>query len=183
LDGSNSSASYFVDFAAGIAIGITMFVMADPDLAFAVAFVIALFIIWPIFEWWMHKRLLHGRFRREHWRHHRHPGSDDDVVFPLWLTVAAQLVIVTAAVAVFGWSIGAGAAAGLAFGYGSYTISHWFIHSGRRRGPLAPVGRRHDLHHEGMEVNFNLLNPIGDILFGTYVPVSKRMNGKRRSAL
>lgn len=127
-----------------------------------------LFVVWPIFEWWFHRVFLHRVVPGQHHHHHVDPRGDLSVVPPIFDLVLAGLFLLMGAV--LGWRVGGALFAGFVFGYGLYNDAHWCLHAGY--WPASPrfdaVARRHRLHHEGKEVNYNVLLPIGDWLFRTY---------------
>jgi hypothetical protein len=53
----------------------------------------------------------------------------------------------------------------------TYIVTHHLIHNGTLTGPIA---QRHELHHKGWAFNYNLMCPLGDLVFGTYKEVTKR---------
>ena len=125
-------------------------------------------IVWPLFEWAVHRVLLHGATPAHHHTHHVDPQGDLSVMPPMIETVL--LLVFAAMVAALGWRGGAALFAGFAFGYGLYNDVHWCLHAGywpRGRG-FDAVARRHAVHHGGADVNYNVLLPVGDWLFGTY---------------
>jgi hypothetical protein len=111
--------------------------------------------------------------------YHVQRGDDKDLILfewwqaPLLLAVHAPViwgVAVATDIAVF-W----GGMAALAVYYGLYEYLHWCMHN--------PTGRRiertrlfryldaqHRLHHRIWRANFNVVLPVGDLIFGTYRP-------------
>jgi sterol desaturase/sphingolipid hydroxylase (fatty acid hydroxylase superfamily) len=73
-------------------------------------------------------------------------------------------------VAILGWPDGSAMFAGFVFGYALYNDAHWCLHAGHwpRGRWFDDVAQRHALHHHGEPVNYNVLLPVGDWLFGTY---------------
>lgn len=126
------------------------------------------YVAWVLSEYVTHRHVFHRTFRREHWAHHMRPASDIGVS-PTY-TVLGQVVVLGGLAYLGGWAIGGAAFAGYAFGYLGYLITHhafhrWSIPQGHW---LRPAYERHEWHHKGHEVNFNVLFPVGDRLFGTY---------------
>jgi hypothetical protein len=127
---------------------------------------IAGYLAWVVVEWWMHAVLFHRVFRRQHWVHHLRPtdprGAPPPAVAPLALGAVVGLTLATA-----GQYVGAALAGGFLLGYCTYIFTHHAIHAGWL-SPESKIAKRHLLHHRGVEKNFNLLNPLGDLIFGTY---------------
>ena len=135
------------------------------SLAWALA---GFFIGWPLVEWWMHRVLFHRLFRHEHWDHHADPQGDLSVVPPIMELILAMLFGLM--VLAMGMQIGASVFSGFTLGYALYNDAHWCMHAGwwPRRGWLGAAARRHAVHHQGIEANYNVLLPVGDWLFRTY---------------
>ncbi len=69
--------------------------------------------------------------------------------------------------------------------YGLYEYLHWCMHSpaGRRMERtriFRTLDANHRLHHACWRINFNVVCPLADIVFGTYRPRSAP-GGPRRS--
>jgi fatty acid hydroxylase family protein len=129
---------------------------------------IAGYLLWVFIEWWMHAVLFHRTHRRRHWIHHLRPF--DQAGSPGTWTVAHPTLL---GIALAGWFTNTPAlACGLVLGYGSYIFTHHAIHA-RWLPEHSSVRQRHELHHRGVEKNFNLLNPLGDLIMGTYVRPSR----------
>lgn len=166
-----SRAAYLADFYVtpsliAFALGVVLW-WAGPSIALCLAFVVGYFA-WIVSEYVTHRFLFHGWYRREHWMHHIRPASDIGV--PPTYTVVAQLVAYGVLVGALGLTIGSGMFAGYACGYLVYLITHHAFHRW-----AIPVGHwlrsayeRHVWHHMGHEVNFNVLIPLCDRLFGTF---------------
>lgn len=138
-----------------------------PSLAL-IGSVITGFVAWMFSEHVTHRYLFHRLYRREHWAHHMRPASDIGVK-PSY-TVIAQLVMAGVLMGTCGLTVGGGLFAGYAAGYLTYLTTHhafhrWTIPQGHW---LRAAYERHEWHHMGHEVNFNVLIPLGDRLFRTY---------------
>lgn len=125
------------------------------------------YLAWVMIEYWMHRWLFHVKFRREHMIHHHRP-FDPDGSPGTWYAQGALLAVTLAQLALLGQYLGCALAGGLLLGYWSYIGTHHVIHAGWLK-PSNGVRQRHDLHHRGVAKNYNLLNPLGDLIFGTYV--------------
>jgi hypothetical protein len=163
----NGMVGYFADIAITPVIVLAAGCATGVGVAWAHS-AIAGFLLWQIFEWAMHRHLLHGPLRDQHWVHHRFPNGDTGV--PAFITLPAVALLLLACLAAFGAKVGGGLFTGFAIGYETYNLTHWAIHSGRwpHTGWLGGVARRHALHHRGVAFNFNVLLPIADLMFGTY---------------
>lgn len=156
-------------------------------LAIPVTFVIANFV-----EYWAHRvpmhrpfKLLRALFERHTRRHHRYftdremsiDGAHDlhATLFPavLLLFFGAIALSLGALVALFQPLPRAALFAATAIGYYlCYELLHLGYHlppSSRwaRLPPVAFLGRLHRIHHGDMRVNFNLVAPLFDLVFGT----------------
>jgi sterol desaturase/sphingolipid hydroxylase (fatty acid hydroxylase superfamily) len=133
---------------------------------------LGLFVCWPLAEWWLHRSLLHRVLRTAHWHHHEDPMSDIHVT--PFLPDAVLLAIFGLCVLIGGRAIGGGLFAGFAAGYATFYYTHLCVHAGfwPKTGWLGDIARRHDLHHRGIEANYNVLLPLGDWIFRTYVRAS-----------
>lgn len=126
------------------------------------------FVAWIFSEYVTHRYVFHRLYRREHWAHHMRPASDIGIS-PIY-TIPGQVLLAIAGVWAMGMAIGGGLFAGYAIGYLTYlTVHHafhrWSIGSGHW---LRAAYERHELHHAGIEKNFNVLIPLGDKLFKTF---------------
>lgn len=131
------------------------------------------YLAWSPVEYLIHRHVFHGPFRRAHWAHHRRPRYNIGVppLFTVTIQMAVYILLVVVCGLIFGGlAIGSGLFVGFVSGYLVYNIAHFFIH--RYHVPkghfMRPVFERHALHHSGKEVNFNVLWPWCDKLFGTY---------------
>jgi sterol desaturase/sphingolipid hydroxylase (fatty acid hydroxylase superfamily) len=143
------------------------------------------YLAWVGAEWWIHRVVFHRWYRREHWVHHRRPRElhVNDAV-PTLLTNALMAVTVAVALLALGLHHGSAFAAAALAGYWTYVTCHHAIHL-HWVGPFTPffgnMYRRHDLHHRGVEVNFNVLCPLGDVVMGTHKPVDFATYDESRS--
>ena len=163
----NSLAGYAADMALTPPIILIGALITGIGVPWALAGIVG-FALWQVFEWFMHRHILHGWAKREHWKHHREPTGEAGI--PPWLTLPAVVALFVVLVLLLGSAIGGGLFTGLAFGYWTYNLTHWAIHAGHwpRAGILGGIARRHDLHHRGVAANFNVLLPWADMAFGTY---------------
>lgn len=158
---------YWMDFAIVPAYAGALLYAASPLDAVAASALVIGYVAWVLFEYALHRWGFHGRrspFFRPHVVHHKHPFDPDGAPMP-GVSIIALSVVALLAMWGLGSHIGAAASCGFYVGYVSYIVTHHAIHAGWLTGPIA---RRHDLHHRGWHLNFNLLCPLGDLMFGTY---------------
>lgn len=131
------------------------------------AFIVG-YLGWVFIEYGMHRVLFHNTktFKAKHFLHHREPlNADGD---PDNLTIHCIIaLVVMATVLALGPYLGWPAAFGLVVGYLSYITTHHLIHIEWLK-PTSVIRKRHELHHKGWAFNYNLLCPLGDLVFGTY---------------
>lgn len=144
--------------------------------------VLAGYVAWVFFEYFMHRVILHRWYRAEHWVHHRQPKSYTAHV-PQLTIHGLLLGAALASLGLLGARYGAAFYAGLTIGYYTYIATHNLIHqewiTAQSWGPIGRMVARHDLHHHrGFERNFNVLNPLGDVVFGTLTQ-PERAAGRR----
>lgn len=141
------------------------------DIEFVLGMLVG-FVTWQFVEWAIHRYVLHGApvIKQAHDGHHEDPHGPEGVS-PL-ITVSAWALILTAC-----HFIGVhGPFFGLLAGYVLYQYAHDRIHN-RTVAPghwLYQAKLRHLMHHRGLEANFNVAFPLGDMLLGTYVPHQRR---------
>lgn len=127
------------------------------------------YLLWVFIEYWMHRGLFHhskSPFLAAHMIHHRDVFSHDGS--PGLVNSSAGLVaVIFLLLALLGEYLGPPTCGGLLIGYWSYLITHHLIHlEWFDEGNY--VRMRHELHHKGWAYNYNVLCPLGDLVFGTY---------------
>ncbi len=153
------------------------------------------FLATNVFEWWIHRFVMHrpvkgfmGIYRRHTLAHHQFftdkaPTIDDSrdfriTFFPPYALVTFIALSIPPALAVgWLWSANAGwlLMCTTVFMYLNYEFFHWCCHVKDdrivRRLPFANTIRRHHIAHHNpaimMDMNMNLTYPIADWLFGT----------------
>lgn len=160
---------------------------------FALALLYAGLFEYVFHRWVMHRpsRLLAYPYRMHTLVHHevfygttrytvQRPEDRDLILFHWW---QAPVLLAVHAPAAWGLQVASGlpvfggAMAGLAVYYGVYEYLHWCMHNPAGRwieGTRAfrALDARHRLHHQRWRVNFNVVLPVGDLLFGTFRPAS-----------
>ena len=154
-------------------------------LIFAAALVYANLFEYAFHRWLMHR--LHGLVKREHMLHHGifrgdrryHVLQSEDrhfILFEWWQGPS----IIGGHLPAF-WAIGAATGrpvwwlGSLALGvyYAAYEYLHWSMHnpcnrSVERTALFRYLDRNHQLHHSQSHINFNVVAPFGDLVFGTF---------------
>ena len=154
------------------------------------------FLYAGLFEYAFHRWVLHHRWRliphpyQVHtFLHHRVFRGDaadqvrqeedrDPILFEWWqgpLLLAVHVPLVWGAQVVSGFPLFWGGMTALAAYYGLYEYLHWCMHTpaGRwieRTRVFRSLDARHRLHHQCRRMNFNVVLPLGDLLFGTFRP-------------
>lgn len=168
MNWNRTKLDYYFDFALVPVAALLALIVAGPSLPLAAA-AVAGFVVWTLAEYWIHRALLHVVFRRQHWIHHRAPGSYATV--PGWITALLHAATYGAARLGLGLEVGTGAWLGLEAGYLIYILTHDAIHHRLKKGRwLRRIAAAHDLHHSGRDVNFGVspLALVWDRVFGTY---------------
>jgi sterol desaturase/sphingolipid hydroxylase (fatty acid hydroxylase superfamily) len=172
-----SKIAYFADFAIYSVILALLLVLglrgADPAVRIhALSAVVFGMLAWTLFEYVLHRFVLHGgsRIAPLHTRHHELPRAY--IGTPTWLSTAVIAIFVFLP----GWlglslNTGAGLTAGVVIGFLWYGLAHHAIHHRQPRflaAWLAAASRRHFRHHGSSGAgNFGVTTPLWDRLFGT----------------
>lgn len=169
----NYWATLVTDALAAVAFGIVAAMQYSGSIIVVPILLVVGFFLWGLFEYALHRWILHGMLttpRREHARHHGDPEapvSTPVLVIPFLATVLwGALAYVTstgfAAVLVFG----------IYAGYNYYAVVHHLQHhwpSGLERSRF--FGHRlrvHRIHHRDPGVDFGISSSIWDRVFGTF---------------
>lgn len=152
------------------------------------------FVYANLFEYAFHRWLLHRRHRTLPYpyethtrRHHRVFGGDTTyrvrraehrafILFEWWqapLLLALHAPAAWALQAASGWPIFWTGMTALAVYYTLYEYLHWCMHNPQgqwltRTRLFQNLDAYHRLHHERWRLNFNVVLPLGDVLFGTF---------------
>lgn len=173
-----SAVNYWVTFVTDLAVavgfvwfGATRYSGSAPG---AAIFVLAGVVCWPLFEYALHRWVLHGRvlpaFRTEHTRHHRHPRETASTP---WLVSATIGVVFWALLALlFSPSAGALFMSGFYSGYIYFVVVHRTQHYHpellTRWWFFGAQMRLHELHHAQPHVHFGITTSMWDRIFGTF---------------
>lgn len=126
----------------------------------------------------VHALLHHQVFRGDVTYHVQRKEDRDVILFQWWqapLLLAVHVPLVGGAQVLSGLPVFWGGMTALAVYYGLYEYLHWCMHTpaGRwieRSRVFRYLDTRHRLHHQLWRMNFNVVLPIGDLLFGTFRP-------------
>lgn len=143
-----------------------------------------------VLEWVIHRHIMHDprfklAFRRhtlEHHSHRRAPGQyyakcEAERAYHLFETSYMPVVFVanTPYYLLWFWLAGQGGALGAVVGTAGYIITyellHWAMHSASRLPEVALfrfLCEHHRRHHRRARINYNVVCPLGDLLFGTF---------------
>jgi hypothetical protein len=150
----------------------------------AVALMYANFFEYALHRWLMHR--LHGFVKREHMLHHDifrgdhryHVSRSEDrdfILFEWWqgpVIVASHFPALWTIGVFTGWPVVWPGSIALAAYFAAYEYLHWCMHNPRNRAVertalFRYLDRNHQLHHGKPRINFNVVFPLGDLLFGT----------------
>lgn len=126
----------------------------------------------------VHALLHHRVFSGDATYHVQREDDKDLILFEWWqapLLLAVHAPLVWGFEAASGVAIFWGGMAALAVYYSLYEYLHWSMHNptGRwieRARPFRYLDAHHRLHHRIWRANFNVVLPIGDLIFRTYRP-------------
>ena len=166
-------------------------------------------ILASVFEWILHRFLMHRRvpafaypFERHTLAHHRIFRADETyhlkreadrhtVPMAWWngpaLIAVGQIPFVAMAFVAGGLPFVCGSLAAAILYYGAYEYLHWCMHIPGKRpversGIFFRLNGHHLLHHRYMNCNFNVVLPLADLLFGTLLVRSKVSFAQARGA-
>jgi hypothetical protein len=129
-----------------------------------------------LYSYRVHSLLHHQVFHGDATYHVQHEEDRDLILFRWWqgpLMLAAHAPAVWALEVISGFAVLWGAMTALAAYYALYEYLHWCMHNpaGRwieRRSAFQILDAHHRLHHGLWRVNFNVVLPIADAIFGTF---------------
>jgi len=164
-------------FGPGIGV-LTVWGLARVSVAATAGLMIAGYLLWTLFEYWLHRIVFHfepadGIGARLHWIihgiHHDHPNDPLRLVMPPAVSVPLGAVVFGLLYLIFGSGYAPGLGAGFFTGYLVYDMTHYYLHHFRPRGRLGRALReRHMRHHFQDETRgFGISAPYWDEVFGT----------------
>lgn len=145
-----------------------------------------------VLEWLIHREVMHSRrfelaYKRHTVEHHsqrRAPGhyyakSDEEKTYHLFETSYMPVVFLLNApyYAFFYWLWGTSGASAAALGTAAYIMIyetlHWAMHAPdafpfREHAWFRFLSEHHRRHHRRAKVNYNVVCPLADLLFGTF---------------
>src|SRR3954465_8654868 len=142
------------------------------------ALVLGGYAVWTLTEYWLHRVVFHfepegGIGARMHWMihgvHHDHPNDPMRLVMPTSASIPLATLFVVIWQLVFGYCGDWAVSAGFLAGYLGYDMTHYFVHHGKPRGPIARKLRElHMRHHfEDDTAGYGVSAPYWDRVFGT----------------
>jgi sterol desaturase/sphingolipid hydroxylase (fatty acid hydroxylase superfamily) len=161
-----------------VAIGLLVFGLArfrGTPLDAGAAFGLAL-LSWGLFEYGLHRWILHGPFpaiRRAHEQHHLEPAAL--ISTPLFLIAGIALLSWRLLGLIVSSGLAALLVAGVYAGYNAFALLHHWQHHNHRRAAAHTRPRRlqrfHQFHHHHQAVNFGITTTFWDRAFGTFKPI------------
>ena len=164
-----------------------MFAVSDILIGIAI-FILAL-VYANLFEYVMHRWLMHrlrGFVKRDHMLHHSVFRGDehyqvlrsedrDFILFEWWqapVIIGSHMPALWGIGLLIGWPVMWPSALALAAYFAAYEYLHWCMHNpiGRlveRTALFRYLDANHKLHHGRPRINFNVVCPLADLLFGT----------------
>ena len=150
----------------------------------AVALAYANFFEYALHRWLMHR--LRGFVKREHMLHHSifrgdhryHVLRSEDwqfILFEWWqgpVIVASHLPALWTIGVFTGWPVVWPGLLALSAYFAAYEYLHWCMHNpgdraAKRTALFRYLDRNHQLHHGQPGINFNVVFPLADLVFGT----------------
>jgi dihydroceramide fatty acyl 2-hydroxylase len=159
----------------------------------ALALVVAGYVFWTLFEYWLHRVVFHfepegGIGARLHWMihgvHHDHPNDPMRLVMPPSVSVPLGALVLAVFWLVLGWDASLAFGGGFLAGYLAYDMLHYHVH---HHLPRTAVGHRlrelHMRHHfQDHERGFGISAPYWDWVFGTALQSGTRPAARRDPA-
>jgi sterol desaturase/sphingolipid hydroxylase (fatty acid hydroxylase superfamily) len=147
--------------------------------------------LWTLLEYFVHRKILHGRFPDSpspwrhflhvrfdhlHWEHHERPWDGEHINGRIQDTILFSLVFVAVAAFFPVWTAPV-MVAGLLQAYVIEEWVHHSVHFYHFQNPYFRYIKRHHLYHhspKGDEVGYGLTNGFWDIVFATRIPTEQR---------
>jgi dihydroceramide fatty acyl 2-hydroxylase len=150
----------------------------EPTTLQVVGLVLAGYLFWTLFEYWMHRLVFHfepeeGIGARIHWIihgvHHDHPNDPLRLVMPPSVSVPLAAAMYGLFVLVLGLPWANVFTAGFLTGYLAYDMTHYHVHHHRPRTRLGKLVRElHMRHHFQDDTRgFGVSAPFWDYVFRT----------------
>lgn len=135
-------------------------------------------VVWSLLEYWLHRLVFHYEAssvlgKRLVWLlhgvHHDWPHDKLRLVFPPTVSLPLALLFWGIFTAIFGDVMRYAAFAGLAAGYLTYDMIHYYVHHFAPKNRVAKFLRRYHLahHFKGPNTGFGVSSPLWDYVFGT----------------
>lgn len=146
---------------------------------------------WGFIEYFVHRFILHSRFKLKgfrlpgnitHLNHHARPQAVDRLHVALSESIPVSAIYGVLAWAVLGsWQSAVWSYTGMMAGYFFYEFLDHQAHHGSSRNRLVRYFRNYHLqhHHEDALVRYGVTSPLFDYIFGTYHPRKKSAQRRR----
>lgn len=155
-----------------------------------VALLVAGYLVWGLFEYVVHRFVLHAREdggsrlpgNQTHILHHRQPNAEQRLTVQLSESVPTASVMFAIFLLASGdLRIAVHLHAGFMAGYLFYEYLDFQAHHGLARGALIRFFRRYHLehHYANFEAHYGVTSPLFDLLFGTFRLHRKRSRASR----
>jgi hypothetical protein len=163
---------------------------------FAVTLVYANLLEYALHRWLMHR--LPGCVKRDHMLHHSifrgdhryHVLRSEDrqfILFEWWqgpLIVGSHLPAFWTIGVLTGWPMWWPGLLAMGAYYAAYEYLHWCMHnpcnrSVERTALFRYLDRNHQIHHTQSRINFNVVFPLSDLVFGTLQQAIRAPRGDR----
>ncbi|MFO0724908.1 MAG: sterol desaturase family protein [Myxococcota bacterium] len=140
---------------------------------------------WSLLEYWLHRLVFHYEPRSAigkrlfwylHGVHHDWPNDKMRLVFPPAVSIPLALLFWTIFGALLGESLRYPMMSGLAIGYLSYDMIHYWVHHFSPRSKVGKFLRRYHLEHhfKNPQSGYGVSSPIWDYVFQTTPDGSKK---------
>lgn len=170
----NYWATFVTDIAVGVGfawLGTTRYPGSGPG---AAVFIMAGIVAWPLFEYSLHRWILHGHispaFRGDHARHHARPHETAGT--PWLASTVIGILFWSLLAAVLSGPVAALVMSGFYVGYIYFVIVHRMQHYHpdvlSRWWFFGNQMRLHALHHEQPNGHFGITTSMWDRIFGTF---------------
>ena len=152
--------------------------LSKQDLAAALGLTVAGYVIWTLFEYWLHRLVFHfepedGLGARLHWIihgvHHDHPNDPLRLVMPPAVSVPLAALFLWLYTLIFGTPAAYPIFSGFILGYLTYDYTHYHVH---HHTPRTKLGKRlreqHMRHHfQDHRFGYGVSSPLWDVVFRT----------------
>lgn len=165
-------------FYAPIVLGLAWLSLNRMAPAAALLAALAGYVSWTLTEYLGHRFLFHTEFPGRlgarlhflmHGVHHRHPSDPLRLVMPPLLSGPIMLIALVVVRYLLGLPLGYPVLSGFIVGYLGYDLTHFYLHHGRPKNPIARAVQQNHLRHHfrDPERGYGVSAPYWDYVFGT----------------